>query len=210
MAERRWYCLAGIGAALSASATVPATSLSARGSGHCGMYPDQVYTGLYAAYSDCVLREIGEKPLWRGVTKKRYRQQIRFTFTKGNAGFTRIIDFTEFADGTGRVVSRAVSHRGRDDFSMTEPHSARVAAEAVAKLNRFGEQSGAWGLENGSWDGDEIYMDCETLDMERINAQGYRFSSVNISCNHPAKLMPLVDYLTGLAGVTQSRNGLWW
>jgi hypothetical protein len=186
---------------------VPATPSPARGSGHCGMYPDQAYTALYAAYSDCVLREIGEKPLWHGVTRKGYRQQIRFTFTKGNAGFTRIIDFTEFADGTGRVVTRAVSHRWRSAFSMTEPRSAKVPAEAVAKLNALGDQSGAWGFENGSWDGDEVYMDCQTLDMERINAQGYRFSSVNISCHHPEKLMPLVDYLAGLAGITPSEHG---
>ena len=69
----------------------------------------------------------------------------------------------------------------------------------MSKLNALAAQSGVWEFDIGSWDGDELYMHCQLLEMERANRAGYNYSSVNIGCNHPAKLMPLVDEVVRLA-----------
>ena len=188
------------------AALLAATPGMAPASDRCGMYPDAVYATIYGAWSDCLLREIGEKPLWHGVTRREYRQQIRFTFTQGHAAYTKIIDFAERPDRTGVVEFRTVV---REDGVATVRERRRYAISAadVAKLDALGESTGAWHFTTGSWDDDEMYMHCQMLDMERINAEGYRYSSVNIGCNHPARLMPLVDFLTSLAKLQPNDNG---
>jgi hypothetical protein len=50
-----------------------------------------------------------------------------------------------------------------------------------------------------------MYLHCEILEMERADTSGYRYSSVNISCNRPRKLEPLLDFVTGLVGLKMDR-----
>jgi hypothetical protein len=192
-----------------AVSSLPAIASSSRaGSGSCGMYPSEVQDSLYSAYSGCLLHKLGEKPLWHGVANKHHRQEIRFTFTEGHATYTRVIDFVEYLDGTGSIAVTSVFRRP-DPWKVIRQRRIDLSATEVARLNELGDQSGTWGFPNGSWDGDGWYLHCETLDMERVNASGYRYSSVNISCNQPTKLMPLVEYLTGLAKVKLSDSGLY-
>jgi hypothetical protein len=208
MAGRNLHWLAGSGAVLAIAAMVLATPSRASGSGHCGMYPENVYATAQP-YADCAMRAIGEKPLWRGVTRKTYRQQIRFAFTEGHGAYTRIIDFTELADGTGMIETKVVSHNGPDALRARDSRRVSISVEQVAWINDLGEQTGAWEFESGNWDPPEdLYSHCQFLDMERVNPKGYRFSTVTIGCNHPAKLMPLVDYLTGLIGIVPRYNGM--
>lgn len=187
------------------AATLAATPGLAEESGRCGMYPDAVYATLYA-WSDCLLRDIGEKPLWHGVTHRDDRQQIRFTFIQGHAAYTKVIDFAERPDRTGILT---FTHAAYEDGVATirERRRYKVSAADVAKLDALAVATGNWAFTTGSWDGDEMYMHCQVLDMERVNADGYRYSSVNIGCNHPDKLMPLVDFLTGLAKLQPSADG---
>ncbi len=49
-------------------------------------------------------------------------------------------------------------------------------------------------------------MHCQTLDMERVNAAGYRVSVVNIGCNQPKKLTPFVDEVVRLAKMKATEN----
>lgn len=169
------------------------------------MYPPAVEGTLYGGYSGCVLKEFGKRPLWRALERK-YRQQIRFTFTDGHAAFTKVIDFVEMADGTGKIGLTIVSRQRDGTRAITKNQSFRVSTTDIARINSLGEQSGVWSFETGSWDGDELYMHCETLDMERIDASGYRHSSVNVSCNQPAKLMPFVNFVTDLVKLRPSSD----
>ncbi|MFN3864077.1 MAG: hypothetical protein ACK4RT_07330 [Erythrobacter sp.] len=81
----------------------------------------------------------------------------------------------------------------------------------MARLSALAQQSGTFDHAVGTWDrsaeGEEgIYLHCQTLDMERVDAGGYRLSSANIGCNRPARLMPLVDEVIRLADIGMVRG----
>lgn len=168
------------------------------------MYPPAVHEEqVYAGHSACRLRAAGEKPLWRGVTDPTHRQQARFTFTDGHSRYTRVINLVELHDGQGWIEVKTITPGGRQKPRITEKRRFRVSFEDMTKFNELAEASGTWTFENGTWHGDEdpetIYLHCQTLDMERVNSSGYRFSSVNIGCIRPRKLEPLVEHVTRLA-----------
>jgi hypothetical protein len=152
----------------------------------CRTYPDEVHAQAFGWY-DCEMKRGGELPLWKGGTDKQYVRQFRFAFKPGrqftqpSRNFFRVIRFNERADGTG--VVETVKYVGRDDrqgYRRTGAKRFAVSEEDTRKLNALGEQSGTWGFETGSWDGDEIYLHCSILEMERIDKDGYRYSSVKL------------------------------
>ncbi|HEY1605037.1 MAG TPA: hypothetical protein VGF77_05520 [Allosphingosinicella sp.] len=170
----------------------------------CGMYPSDVFDEARAGWGDCRLRSAGESPLWKGLTMAGARRQVRFTFNEGHGRYTRVIDFVELADGSGEVRRETITPLPGHWLRVDERHHDRVSAEDVRRLNALADASGLWKFDVGTWnhqDPDWLYFDCESLDMERIDAGGYRFSTVFISCSRPKKLVPLVDFLTGLAGL---------
>jgi hypothetical protein len=173
----------------------------------CGTYSADVLASTYAGYSDCRLHDAGEKPLWRGLTKPRLKQQVRLVFTNGHFAYTRVINIEQRADGSGVIRLRTLRHDADVGVVVASRRTRRVTAEDFATLNQLADASGVWAHAVGSWDGDEIFMHCQTLDMERVTAEGYRFSSVNIGCNKPEKLMPLIQFVTGLIGLEPSADG---
>jgi hypothetical protein len=185
-------------------------ALAACESDGCGMYSSAVLANPYAGWSDCILRQADEKPLWHGLTRAGVRQQIRFTFTEGHSSYTRVIDFDERTDGTGTIRLRSLRHDPEDGLLVSAGKSRRITSAEVAMIDQLGSSSGTWEHQIGTWDHDEpdqIFLHCETLDMERVTPDGYSFSSVNISCNQPAKLMPLVRFMTGLVDLKPYANG---
>lgn len=182
---------------------------------YCGMLPKSVVeSGAYSGWSACRLRDMGEKPLWQGLPKKT-NQVIRFTFTQGHGMFMRVVTITQAEDGT--ALLRVSGTQKRSDYrEPEEPMRARrvrLSIEDMARIERLATESGVWDFEVGTWDhtveGDtSIYLHCQLLEMERISANGYRFSSVNIGCNQPKKLMPLVNEVIRLGGMKNTGNGM--
>ena len=160
----------------------------------CGIYPADVHETPYGGWSACDLKGIGEPPLWRKFAGNR-KQIVRFVFTDGHSAFFRFVTITEKFDGTGEM---RVGGSDRGKPTLPTRHST-LSPQQMSKLNALAAQSGVWEFDIGSWDGDELYMHCQLLQMERANRAGYNYSSVNIGCNHPAKLMPLVDEVVRLA-----------
>jgi hypothetical protein len=175
----------------------------------CGTYSPEVLAQAYAGSSDCLLQEAGEKPLWHGLPLSGVRQQIRFTFTDGHGRYTRVINFEQLADGSGTIQLRTLRPTSVKVRIVASQRSRRVTPADAAMIDRLSSSSGNWQYDIGSWDDNDIYLHCETLDMERVTAEGYSFSSVNISCNRPNKLMPLLQLITGLAGLKPSANGMY-
>ena len=170
------------------------------------MFPAEVHDLTYAGWSDCFLRGVGEQPLWKGPIKRGTRQQIRFIFTDGHFRYVRVINFTELADGTGRIERKTILRAG-SRYNVEDTRRRKVSAAEVERLNDLAATSDAWKFQTGSWDGEEVYLHCQTLDMERADPAGYRFSSVNISCNRPRKLEPLLEFITSLAGLKPDKAG---
>lgn len=173
----------------------------------CGTYPDAVFDQADAGWGDCLLHDLGEAPLWHGL-EPNLRQHIRFTFTEGHGLWTRVVNIIEYADGGARVSLRSVLTGPRDHKRQLPPQSATVTAAQIATLNQLAEQSGVWKFDVGSWNNPkDLVIHCEMLDMERANADGYRFSTVWISCSKPAKLVPLVTFVAQLAGLHEMPDG---
>lgn len=177
----------------------------------CGIFPEAVHEqSIYGGFSDCTLAAYGEPPLWNGVPPGAV-QVMRFSFTDGHFLFFRAVTITQRADGTAELVAIGSERRSgiRTPEKRLPARRMQLSAEQVARLNRLAEESATWQFEVGSWDGEGLYLHCQSLDMERANAEGYRFASVNIGCNQPAKLMPLIDEIAGLAGL-QRDGGLFY
>lgn len=114
---------------------------------------------------------------------------------------TRILHFRERGDGSGTLHVFSIDHRWRKPIRIERDSTIKLDAAQLAVINRLAEQSTAFDFEAGSWDGESIYMHCQLLEMERADVSGYRYSSVNIGCNQPAKLMPLVEHVMALAKI---------
>jgi hypothetical protein len=182
----------------------------------CRILPPNVReSAVYAGFSENRMCKAGLKPLWPGVPDGA-AQVMRFTFSSGHALFWRSVTITALPDGTGRleVVGGGFERRDvRSPWVDLRPVRRRLSPEALATLTTLAEQSGTFDHEVGTWDrlrkanGDAIlYLHCQTLELERADAAGYRFSSVNIGCNRPDKLMPLVDEVIRLGNIDMVRR----
>lgn len=184
------------GLAVVASLAVGSASVTT-GEG-CNTYPPEVLAG----YSDCILRDVGERPLWGGALPRGVRQEMRFTFTHGHLAETRIIHVTRHANGRASIRALTLRRNGDGMMARVATRRRKLSAQQVAMIDTLGAASGTWEHRIGSWDGGELFMHCETLDMECATPMGYSYSSVSIGCNKPEKLMPFVNFVTQLAGLT--------
>lgn len=172
---------------------------SAAGQPGCGVYPSEVINQL-GGLSGCNMKKAGERPLWRGFPPS-ITQITRFVFTDGHSRYWIAVTVTENANGTAHMrVSGTKPRMNYRSVSTRRPtRRVRLSGDEVARINELGAQAGAWTFETGTWDGDDLYIHCQFLEMERATADMYRYSSVNISCNRPEKLMPLVNEVARLA-----------
>jgi hypothetical protein len=180
---------------------------------NCQMLPPSVReAGVNSGYSASWMCEAGLKPLWQGLPEGA-AQVLRFTFSSGHALFWRSVTITALPDGTGRleVVGGGFERRDvRSPWVDLRPVRRRLKADDIAALTALAEQSSTFDHEVGTWHADDppgtLYLHCQTLELERVDAAGYRFSSVNIGCKRPAQLMPLVDEVIRLGGINMVRG----
>lgn len=173
----------------------------------CGIFPPDM--PFYGGWSGCRLKELNLPALWKGLPKDA-AQITRLTFTDGHAYFFRTVTITRRTDGSGFLTvdgtSRATSIRPA--MPAVVRRSFKLTPDDLVRIDRLAEEAGAFKFERGSWDGEEMYMHCQTLDMERVNAAGYRVSVVNIGCNQPAKLMPFVRAVVQFAKLKNDKSGM--
>lgn len=174
--------------------------------------PDVQGAAVYSGHSASRMCEAGLKPLWQGVPDGA-QQVMRFTFTSGHVLFWRTVTITALPDGSGRleVVGGGFQRRDvRSPWVDLKPKRRRLSRKSMAALNTLAEQSGTFDYEVGTWHAgdppDTIYVHCQTLELERVDPQGYRFSAINIGCLRPEKLMPLVDEVIRLADIGMVRG----
>lgn len=165
-------------------------------------FPPKVWSGVYyVGMGLSALERVGEKPIWHGLEDGLVRQ-TRFVFTDGHPNKTRILHIRERADGSGTLHVFSIDEAPRKPKRIERRSVIKLDAASVATINRLAAESGTFNFEVGSWDDkDDIYVHCQTLQLERMDVGGYRYSSLNIGCNQPAKLMPLVDHVMALAGI---------
>lgn len=161
-------------------------------------FPEAVYNQVYAAWAEEQLKHVGEKPLWHGVEGKGIARQTRFMFVDGHPNKTRILHIRERVDGTGTM---GVFSLDDHPFRVERRDVIDLSKDQIGVFTALIAQAGAFEFELGSWDGDELYMHCQLLEMERVDASGYRYSSVNIGCNQPAKLIPLIEQVMAWAKI---------
>lgn len=180
----------------------------------CQIVSEEVrQSSAYSGYSQSRMCEAGLLPLWRGLPDKT-ASVMRFTFTSGHSMFFRTVTITEFTDGKARlevVGGGFVKRDVRSPWQDMRRIRRKLSPDDLAEIRALADQTGAFEHEIGSWDqrpegSREIFLHCQLLEMERIDAQGYRFSSVNIGCNRPNRLMPLVDAIIERGKIGMVRN----
>lgn len=176
----------------------------------CDILPEQVERhAAYAGYSASDLCAAGQGPLWNGLPPEVLRV-TRFVFSDGHAAFYRYVTITERVDGSAGLETGGAETPYRREHERLDRRRFGLSPEKRAELAQLMQEAGAFEFEVGTWDGEEIYLHCQLLEMERADAEGYRFSSVNIGCNQPQRLMPLVNEVIRLADldrVTEGWNG---
>jgi hypothetical protein len=125
---------------------------------------------------------------------------MRFVFSSGRDRSFRFLTLVERADGRSWMESGGLDWRVRQARRTWPRQRQTLSAQDWIEINRLVEAADAFEFDVGSWDGDEIYMHCQNLVMERANQDGYRFSSAAIGCNRPEKLVPLLEKVIALAG----------
>lgn len=198
---RGWLALSVLALLLAAPA------LGNDGSESCGIFPPDV--PFYGGWSGCALKRLRQPALWQGLPKD-VQQVTRLTFTDGHMFFFRAVTITQYADGKGVLTVRGTSRPGpmRPAMPAAVRRTINLTTADLARIDQLAEQAGVFEFERGSWDGEEMYMHCQTLDIERANAAGYRVSVVNIGCNQPSKLMPFVREVVRLAKMQNGANGM--
>jgi len=172
----------------------------------CDIFPPDI--SIYSGWSGCALKRLNQPALWQGLPKDAV-QVTRLTFTDGHVYFFRSVTITRHADGKGVLTVLGTSRPGpaRPTMPPVVNRKVKLNADDLIRLDQLADQAGVFDFERGSWDGEELYMHCQTLDIERVTAQGYRVSVVNIGCNQPAKLMPFVREVVRLAKMKNGGNG---
>ena len=170
----------------------------------CGFYPENVHdVDGYLGWSPCLLKDQGERPIWKHFPKKQKRIS-RFVFLEGHNAFFRFVVVRETLDGTGEIKTGGANNPGWRPIRLRR---SPLSAQQISELNALAARSGTWDHDVGSWDGDEVFVDCEILEMEMATASEYKFSSVNIGCNRPEALMPFIDEVVRLAGMQLTDDG---
>lgn len=173
----------------------------------CGIFPPDM--PFYGGWSGCDLKKLRQPALWQGLPKDT-AQVTRLTFTDGHVFFWRTVTITRQADGLGVLTVRGTSRPTsiRPPMPAVVRRTIKLNSDDLARIDKLAEEAGVFKFERGSWDGEEMYMHCQALDMERVNAAGYRVSVVNIGCNQPDKLMPFVREVVRLAKMKNGADGM--
>ena len=170
----------------------------------CGIYPEEAFEHFRElAWSACRLKHQGQRPLWRDFAGK-HKRVMRFVFTEGRGAYYRYVYITENFDGTGEIKTGGTNRRSENRSDPIPVRRASLSAKQLAELNRLVEQAKLWEFSMEAWDDpEEIYSHCQLLEMETASGKDYRYSSVFIGCNQPTKLMPVVDEVARLGGLTR-------
>lgn len=196
---RAWIALLFLPLALSAAA---ADEPEARG---CGIFPPDM--PFYGGFSGCNLKEQRQPALWRGLPKGA-QQVIRLNFTDGHMFFWRSVSITRMKNGAGvlTVIGTSRPTRIRPRMPQRVQRTIKLLPVDLDRIDQLAEAAGVFQFERGSWDDEEIFLHCRTLDMERVNSTGYRVSVVNIGCNQPTKLTPFVNEVVRLAKLKSTED----
>ena len=169
------------GALSLAGGTAAAAQEDRRGA---GMLPPEIAS----QFEPASLAGFGERPLWRPEARRGYRSRFRLTVTGilytrasiriDESGIGRFNGHMVFVDPRDRA---ALLGRTETRFPVSRAQMGRLRA-AIAAARMFTLYPEFWESR------DDICLDGMQLTFERVDSNGYRFSTANAQCNAPAAM----------------------
>lgn len=171
----------------------------------CGMLPPEIVRdNLNAGFGSCGLEQVREQPLWKGLRSEKLVHQSRFTIAQGHLRWIWTFRIDERQNGTGRVeVTRIGRSHGSPYRMEKERHWHRaINKKDMALFNRLTKEAGLWKFENSTWDdGDELCLHCDSLEMESVKPDGFRFSHATLGNNYSAKLRATLEHVLDISNL---------
>lgn len=153
-----------------------------------------------------ILTAMGEPPIWTTGAVIESSVIYRFTFVGSLCKATSI----RITSADRKMGLRAVS------VDMCKGHRVKVLQKNkpittgdFAELQDLMGKAGMWQHKIGDWDGEGGWgwVDCTFLVMERAKVADYSLERSQISCIQPTTLIPVVNKIAGLAGLSHISLG---
>jgi hypothetical protein len=158
---------------------------------------------VIADWASPILAHMDERPIWQGGASGEITYRF---FFMGNSCRVTSIRLWKSEISTRYVVK--MLNRCEESAQFEVVGDGRIWKQDQVELQSLMDASDMWRFRAGNWnDPEEVYLDCTTLLMERAAASEYNFSRVEISCNQPRKLMPLVNKIVALVGLSPGDVG---
>lgn len=156
-----------------------------------------------AQHNSHVFNRFRVAPIWRPEALRGYRSRIRMT-AAGSLMLRASVRIDEHADGrvSGHLVLVDLSRRG--EAEEREVRQFRVGRRDLAELRSLIAQSRLWQIHPQYWGYADpenwVCVDGMEFVFERLDAQGYRFSTSNAQCTMPDDIRSVAAKVIGMAG----------
>ena len=170
---------------------------STEGSPKTGPLPPDVVMG--AELSDWYvgsLNSFESRPLWTDEADDGYIERYRFTYF-GILTTSLQIGIDRKANGKAFLYAEV-----RRRNSAIERKRFWLSQRDFSEFKKASDDSGLWGAHPEFWvfkNENDICLDGMEVLLERLDADGYRFSNANTSCTSPAGMNRLAEKMVELA-----------
>ena len=154
-------------------------------------------------FSPASLVDFGDPPLWRPGAGRGYRSRIRLTI----AGRVMIrIDERASGQISGHLIQ--LTRAGEREPLERSVQGFRVTRAEHDLLRQAVQQAGLWNIHPQFYYSDAICIDGIRLIFERVDANGYRFSTVNAQCDATVELIRVAETIVDISGEPRFRDWL--
>jgi hypothetical protein len=171
--------------------------------------PEMLPPEIAAQFPSSFLEGLGEPPLWRAESARGFSTRVRLTI--GSGLLQRVsIRIDELASGRLAGHVTYIDPRARGSADGRTNRRFRVTRAQFDALQQQAQRARLWAIHPEFWafTSNDICIDGMELIFERVDANGYRFSTANAQCTAPPAMLQLAEQMIELSGQPGIRRWL--